>query len=86
MTIYSAFTGKSDEEIMREFDGMGYGQFKVAVGETVADALAPTRERFEQLMADKAYLKACWEKGAEDAYRFSKRTLDKVYKKIGFLP
>ena len=86
MTIYSAFTGKSDEEIMREFDGMGYGQFKVAVGETVADALAPTRERFEQLMADKAYLKACWEKGAEDAFRFSKRTLDKVYKKMGFLP
>ncbi|MBR6736438.1 MAG: tryptophan--tRNA ligase [Oscillospiraceae bacterium] len=86
MTIYSAFTGKNDEEIMREFDGMGYGQFKVAVGETVADALAPTRERFEQLMADKAYLKSCWEKGAEDAFRFSKRTLDKVYKKMGFLP
>ncbi len=86
MTIYSAFTGKSDEEIMREFEGMGYGDFKTAVGETVADALAPIRERFSQLVADRAYLEQCWSRGAETAQRRSARTLSKVYKKMGFLP
>ena len=86
MTIYSAFTGKSDEEITREFEGVGYGEFKTAVGETVADALAPIRERFSQLVADRAYLEQCWTRGAEVAQHRSIRTLSKVYKKMGFLP
>lgn len=84
MTIYSAFTGKTDEEIMSEFDGRGYGEFKVAVGETVADVLAPVRERFDALIADKAYLEQCYNDGLQQAMRFSGRTRDKVYKKLGF--
>ena len=84
MTIYSAFTGKSDEEIVAEFEGKGYGDFKVAVGETVADAVAPVQNRFNELMADKAYLEKCYTEGAEKAMRISRRTRDKVYKKIGF--
>ena len=43
MTIYSCFTGKTMEEIEREFDGKGYGDFKLAVGEVCADALAPVQ-------------------------------------------
>ena len=84
MTIYSAFTKKSDEEIVREFDGKGYGDFKVAVGETVADTLAPVRAEFDRLMADKAYLESCYTEGAQKAMHFSQRTRDKVYKKMGF--
>ena len=84
MTIYSAFTGKSDEEITAEFEGRGYGDFKLAVGETVADVLAPVRERFAALMRDRAYLDACCAEGLEQAMRISQRTRDKVYKKIGF--
>lgn len=84
MTIYGAFTGKGDEEIMREFDGKGYGDFKVAVGETVADALSPVRNRFDEIMADRAYLDSCFAGGAENAMRISRRTRDKVYKKLGF--
>mgnify|MGYP000559721266 CR=1 FL=1 len=84
MTIYSAFTGKSDEEIAAEFEGRGYGDFKLAVGETVADVLAPVRERFAALMQDRAYLDACCAEGLEQAMRISQRTRDKVYKKIGF--
>ena len=85
MTIYSAFTGKTDDEIVREFDGQGYGQFKTAVGETVADALAPIQGEFARYMADKAYLEECCRKGAEQSMRLSSRTLAKVYKKIGFV-
>ena len=52
MTIYSCFTGKTMEEIEKEFDGRGYGDFKSAVGEVCADALAPVRMEFDRLMAD----------------------------------
>ena len=52
MTIYHAFTGKTFEEIEREFEGKGYGDFKLAVGEACADGLAPVRAEFDRLMAD----------------------------------
>ena len=86
MSIYSAITKKSYEEIQREFEGRGYGDFKTAVGETVAEELRPIREEYDRLMADKAYLESCYRDGAQKARTISQRTLDKVYKKIGFLP
>lgn len=86
MSIYSAFTGKSFDEIQSEFAGKGYGDFKLAVGETVADGLRPIREEYTRLMDDKAYLESCYREGAQKALAISQRTLDKVYKKIGFLP
>ncbi len=84
MTIYSAFTGKSDAEIEREFDGLGYGAFKQAVGETVADALAPVRARFDSLMADKSYLEGIMKNGSAKAAYLARKTLSKVYRKVGF--
>ncbi|MBC8571026.1 tryptophan--tRNA ligase [Zongyangia hominis] len=85
MTIYSVVTGKSFDEIQNEFAGKGYGDFKVAVGEAVAEHLRPVREKFDALIKDKAYLEECYAKGAERALAISQRTLDKVYKKVGFL-
>ncbi|MCI6245758.1 MAG: tryptophan--tRNA ligase [Eubacterium sp.] len=85
MTVYSAVTSKSFEEIEREFQGRGYGDFKKAVGEAVVAELAPVQEKYNRLIADKAYIKECQQKGAERALRISQRTLDKAMKKIGFL-
>jgi len=85
MNIYSCFTGKNDAEIESEFEGKGYGDFKAAVGEVVADSLAPVRERFTELMADKAYLESIMKNGAEKAQYAARRTLSKVYKKVGFV-
>jgi len=85
MTIYSTVTGKTFDEITAEFAGHGYGDFKLAVGEAVAEHLRPIREEFDRLMADKAYLESCYRKGAEMASRISARTMDKVKKKIGFV-
>lgn len=84
MTIYSCFTGKSFEEIEKEFDGKGYGDFKSAVGETVADSLKPLREKFTALMKDKAYLEDIMRMGAENASRIAARTVSKVHRKLGF--
>ena len=85
MTIYGAVTGKSMDEITSEFAGKGYGDFKVAVGEAVADHLRPVREEYARLMADKGYLESCYRRGAELSERISHRTLEKVMKKVGFI-
>ena len=85
MTVYKAFTGKSFEEIEREFDGRGYGDFKLAVGEACADGLMPVREEFARLMKDKAHLEAVMKAGAEEAAYYARRTMSKVRRKIGFV-
>ena len=86
MTIYSCFTDKTMAEIEREFEGKGYGDFKTAVGEVCADALAPVQGRFAELLADKAGLEAQMKKGAEEAAYYARKTLSKVQKKLGFVP
>ena len=83
--IYATVTGKSFEEIEAEFDGKGYGAFKPAVGEAVAEALRPIREETERLLADKAYLESVYKTGAEKASYVANKTLRKVYKKVGFV-
>lgn len=85
MTIYSAVTGKDFDAIESEFAGKGYGDFKKAVGEAVVAELEPVQKKYNEYMADKAYLQEQWTKGAEIASRVSQRTLDKVMKKVGFL-
>ncbi|MCQ2385164.1 MAG: tryptophan--tRNA ligase [Clostridia bacterium] len=85
MSIYSAFTGKSFDAIQAEFQGKGYGDFKNAVGEVCADALAPVRTEYARLTADKPYLESVMKQGAEEAARCAYRTLSKVKKKIGFV-
>ena len=85
MTIYNIFTGKSDEEIAAEFAGRGYGEFKAAVGEVCADGLAPIREEYARLMADKAYLEQVMRDGAAEAAACARKTITKVKKKLGFV-
>lgn len=85
MTIYSCATGKDNASIEREFEGKGYGDFKLAVGEAVADWLKPVREEFARLMADKAYLKECYTNGARAAMSISGKIVSKAYHKVGFV-
>ena len=85
MQIYSSITGKSFQEIEREFDGQGYGAFKPAVGQLVADMLRPIREETERLLADKSYLETVYREGAERAAYMANKTLRKVYKKVGLV-
>ena len=85
MNVYSCFTGASKEQIEAEFAGRGYGDFKLAVGETVADALAPIQAEFDKLMKDKAYLESIMKAGADNAAYRASKTMRKVKKKIGFV-
>ena len=81
--IYGATTGKSKEEIEKEFDGKGYGEFKLAVGESVVDILKPLQERMKELEADKSYIDSVIKANDEKAQYFSMKTLRKVQKKLG---
>ena len=83
MDIYSAVTGKNNDEIENEFAGKGYGDFKMAVGDAVADLLTPLQNRFEELRNDKEYLDKLIKANDEKAYYFSQKTLRKVKKKVG---
>ena len=85
MQIYSCATGATFEEIEREFDGKGYGDFKTKVGESVVELLRPIRESAEDLMKNKDYLVSIYRAGAEKAEHTALRTLRKVYKKVGFV-
>ncbi|MDE5721544.1 MAG: tryptophan--tRNA ligase [Clostridia bacterium] len=84
LSIYSAFAGKTIAEAESDFAGKGYGDFKLAVGETVADKLSPIQKEQARLLSDKAYLEGVLRSGAERAARTANKTLSKVYKKIGF--
>ena len=83
ITIYSILTGKTVAQVEQEFAGKGYGDFKLAVGEVVADKLAPVRENFKRYSADRAYLEQVYRTGADRAAAISARTLAKVKKKVG---
>ena len=85
MSIYAAVTGKSFEEIEREFEGRGYGAFKPAVGEAVIETLRPIREEAQKIMKDKSYLSELCRDGAERASHIAERTLRKVCKKVGLV-
>lgn len=85
MSIYGSVTGKTMDEIEKEFDGKGYGAFKSAVAEAVIEALSPIQQRYSELIADKAYLESVYRRGAEIASRTAYKTIAKVYRKVGFI-
>lgn len=84
LNIYSSFAGVTAEEAEKTFAGRGYGEFKLAVGETVADVLAPVQAEQKRLLEDKEYLAGVLAAGAERACKAARRTLTKVHRKIGF--
>ena len=85
ITIYSAVTGKSTADVEREFEGKGYGDFKLAVGEAVADALAPIKQKHDKIIKDKKAMEQLYKAGAEKAEYVARKTYFKAMKKVGFV-
>lgn len=85
ITIYSAVTGKTADEVEKEFDGKGYGEFKLAVGEAVADTLAPIKQKHDEIIKDKKMLEQLYGQGAEKAEYIARKTYFKAMKKVGFV-
>ena len=85
ISIYSAISGKSKEEIEKEFEGKGYGDFKMAVANSVAEELKPLQERYKELIENPDYLEKIYREGAKNAENIAKATLKNVYEKIGLI-
>ena len=85
ITIYGAVTNKTTAEVEKEFEGKGYGDFKVAVGEAVADTLAPIKKRHDEIICDKGELERLYREGADKAERVARKTYFKAMKKVGFV-
>lgn len=85
MNIYSVMSGKTDAEIEAEFEGRGYGDFKVAVAESIIETMRPIQAEYHRILGDKATLEAVLTDGAERARIVARRTLAKVYRKVGML-
>ena len=83
MEIYGVVTDKSMDQVEKEFEGKGYGDFKMAVGEAVADMLEPFHARCKELEQDKTFINECIKENAEKASYFANKTLRKVHKKLG---
>ncbi len=85
MTIYGIMSQKTDAEIEAEFEGKGYGDFKVAVAQSIIDVFVPIQNEYQRILKDKGELESILKDGAQRASHVAYKTLSKVYKKVGFI-
>lgn len=85
MQIYSSITGLKMEEIEKEFENSGYGNFKTKVAETVVAKLEPIQRKYKELLENKEYLEKIYTEGANRARKLASKTLDEVKERIGIL-
>jgi tryptophanyl-tRNA synthetase len=85
LSIYSALTGRTIEDLVAAYDGKGYGDFKGDLAEVVVDFVSPFRARTHELLEDREELDAILHRGAEKARTVAASTLADVYDRVGFL-
>ncbi|RDY26337.1 tryptophan--tRNA ligase [Romboutsia weinsteinii] len=83
--IYSQLDNKKAEDIVAMYEGKGYGVFKEDVAEVIVETLKPIRENYIDLLKNKDYLEQVYANGANKAERQARKTLRKVYKKVGLI-
>jgi tryptophanyl-tRNA synthetase len=84
--VLAVVRGVAPEEIERDFEGAGYGDFKGAVADELVDFLAPVRERYAELRGDEAALEATLAAGAEKARAIAAPVLADVREAMGVGP
>ncbi|KAK3269282.1 Tryptophan--tRNA ligase, chloroplastic/mitochondrial [Cymbomonas tetramitiformis] len=86
LTIYQLMTGMTQEEVLAEVSAMRWGDFKPILTDACVAHLSPIQERYNECMADPAYLDSVLRSGAEAANEQAERTLFKVKQAMGFMP
>ena len=86
LNVYSLCSGQSIADAEKTFEGKGYGVFKDAVADAVISVVSPIQEEQKRLLADKAYLEGVLKQGAEQAESIARKTVSKVYRKVGLIP
>jgi tryptophanyl-tRNA synthetase len=85
LTIYSALSGRTVDELVTAYEGKGYGDLKKDLGVVVADFVAPVQARTRGYLDDPAQLDKLLGIGAEKARSVASVTLRNVYDNVGFL-
>ena len=85
INIYCAYSNKTPDEVVKDYDGRNYGQFKADLSEIVIEGIRPIRERYKELINNKDHLEKIYKKGAEEARYTARKMIKKVYRKIGFV-
>ncbi len=86
LTVYSALTGRTVDDVVAEYEGRLYGHLKVGLAEVVTETLDPIQARAHELLDDPAELDRLLARGAEKGREITVRTLAAVYERMGFLP
>ncbi len=86
LTIYSAFTGRSVDDIVADYEGKMYGHLKVDLADVVVTALAPVRDAAMEWIESPDKLDAVLADGAAKASVIAQATLDRIYDRVGLLP
>ena len=82
LSIYSAFSGKTVEQLEKDYEGSGYGQFKKDLVEVTVDALTPIRERFHEIRGSQELIDAM-KSGTERANAIAEPVLKRVKDTFG---
>ncbi len=82
LSIYSAFSGKTIEELEAQYQGQGYGNLKKDLVEVTVEALAPIKERFNQIRCSDE-LTAILKDGGERAGAIAEKTMKRVKERFG---
>lgn len=83
LVIYSEFSGKSIDELEKQYEGKGYGQFKSELGETVSKKLEDLQNHFSKIRADEQRLENVISEGNNRANTIANEKLIKIKEAIG---
>ena len=86
LVLYSVLANKEIPDIVAEYDGKMYSQLKEDLGEIAVMVLAPIQDEYTRIIKDKKYLNGILKNGAEQASYIARKTMSKVYRKVGFVP
>jgi len=85
LTIYSVLSGKTIEQLEKDYQGKMYGHLKVDLAEVVIQKLKPAREKYDELMKNRDHLDQLLRSGAEKAAARAEATTKKVYDAVGLI-
>ena len=86
ISIYSLISDLSYQEIENKYEGKMYSDFKKDLAEMIIEYLAPIQSKYSEIINDKLYLEQVLSQGAEKSYYRARKTISKVYRKVGFIP
>lgn len=85
INIYCAYSHKKPQEVVDIYQGKNYADFKKDLAQVVVEGITPIREKYNDLLKNKDYLKDIYKKGAQKAGYEANKMISKVYRKIGFI-